>query len=146
MIDTILRTAAIAAIVTATAGTLPAQAGNANRTCASVSTGALRAWWGKEMVPSKFPGIVDCQWVPADGSSGSLTVQVVPARYYEEARLGADFKRLQQIGDRAFIVRDMGGWNAGALKGAKAIVIHADGGKTTRATAIEILKTLIPTV
>jgi len=40
----------------------------------------------------------------------------------------------------------MDGWNAGALKGTKAVVILVTGGKTTRATAIAILKSLVPTV
>jgi len=125
---------------------LSARATQASKTCASVSSAALAAWWGKAMVPSKMPGIVDCQWVPADGSSGTLTVQVVPARYYTEPKLGANFKPLSGIADRAFVVHDMDGWNAGALKGTKAVVILVTGGKTTRATAIAILKSLVPTV
>jgi len=137
---------ALSVVLTLATGSLPARATRVTKTCSSISSGALDAWWGKAMVPSKFPGIVDCQWIPADGSTGTLTVQVVPARYYDEPKLGQDFKRVSGIGDRAFVVRDMGGWNAGALKGARAVVILVSGGKTTRATALAILKTLLPTV
>lgn len=138
-------TAALA-IITASAGLAPAQATQRTKTCASLSDAIVSGWFGKAMEPSKLPGIVDCQWVPADNSPGTLTIQVVPARYYDEPNLGPQFKRLTGIGDRAFVVHDMGGWTAGALKGRKALVIHVDGGKTNRATAITILKTLLPTV
>ena len=138
-------TAAIA-IVTAAAGLAPAQATQRTKTCTSLSNATVSGWFGKSMEPSKIPGIVDCQWVPADKSQGSLTIQVVPARYYDEPSLAPQFKRLKGIGDRAFVDQDMGGWNAGTLKGAKALVIHVDGGKTDRTTAIAVLKTLLPTV
>jgi hypothetical protein len=112
------------------------------KVCAMLSASELRGWWGKEMTVSTVPGIVDCQWVPADGSTGSLTVQIVSARYYNEPKLGTGFKKLAGIADRAFVVNSLGGWSAGALKGKKAVVIGVDGGKTTRDTAVTILKTL----
>ncbi len=115
------------------------------KVCAMLSASDLRGWWGKEMTVSKEPGIVDCQWVPADGSQGTLTVQIVPARYYDEPKLGNGFKKLPGIGDGAYVVNDLG-WVAGALKGKKAVVIRVSGGKTTRDTAVTILKKLVPKV
>lgn len=141
-----LTAAAAAAAVTITLAAAPAQATQHTKTCASLSDATVSGWFGKPMEPSKIPGIVDCQWVFVDKSQGSLTVQVVPARYYDEPSLAPNFKVLTGIGDRAFVEHDMGGWNAGARKGAKALVIHVDGGKTNRATAITVLKTLLPTV
>ena len=113
------------------------------KVCAMLSASELRGWFGKEMTVSKLPGIVDCQWVPAAGSDGSLTVQIVSARYYEEPSLAKGFTKLRGIGDGGFVAKDFPKWRAGAWKGKKAVMIGVDGEKTTRETAIAILKTLV---
>ena len=114
--------------------------------CGMLSAAEMRGWWGTDMRVSKEPGIVDCQWVPANGSDASLTVQIVSASAYVEPKLGHGFRKLTGIANRAYVVNDLGGWSAGALKGAKAVVIRGGGGKTTRDTIVTILKTLVKKV
>ena len=123
-------------------GSRPAAA-NSPAVCAMLSPNQLHSWFGKAMKlgsMSDIPQAQGCQWLPADGGTGSLTAQIVPARYYTEPKLGDGFKTLAGIGEKAYIVPSLGGWEAGALKGSKAVVIRTP--KTSRANAISVLKTL----
>jgi hypothetical protein len=126
----------------ATIGSGPAAA-NSPAVCAMLSPNQLHSWFGTAMKVesiSDIPQAQGCQWLPADGRPGSLTAQIVPARYYTEPKLGDGFKTLAGIGEKAYIVPSLGGWEAGALKGSKAVVIRTP--KTSRANAIAVLKTL----
>jgi hypothetical protein len=108
-----------------------------------LSANQLHSWLGKSMKlgdMSDMPQAQGCQWLPADGSDGGLTVQIVPARYYLEPKLGHGFKKLTGVGQRAYIVPSLGGWEAGALKGSKAVVIGTPG--ISQLNAIAVLKTL----
>jgi hypothetical protein len=108
-----------------------------------LSANQLQSWLGKAMKlgsMSDMPQAQGCQWIPADGSVGGLTVQIVPARYYTEPKLGNGFKQLTGIGEKAYIVPSLGGWQAGALKGSKAVVIGTP--NISRTNAIAVLKTL----
>ncbi len=115
--------------------------------CAMLSTNDLRAWWGKDMEVRKMvmelPQAAGCDWGATDGKGGLLTVRIVPARYYTEPTLGHGFKRLSGIAEKAFVVPQLGGWSAGARKGAKAVVIQTDGGTSNDKTAITVLKKVI---
>jgi hypothetical protein len=116
-------------------------AANSPTVCAMLSANQLHSWFGKTMKlgdMSDMPQAQGCQWLPADGSDGSMTAQIVPARYYNEPKLGNGFKKLTGVGEKAYIVPSLGGWEAGALKGSKAVVIRAD---ISRANAIAVLKT-----
>ena len=108
-----------------------------------LSPNQLHSWFGKAMKlgsMSDMPQAQGCQWLPADGSVGGLTAQIVPARYYTEPKLGNGFKTLAGIGEKAYILPSLGGWEAGALKGSKAVVIGTP--NISRANAIAVLKTL----
>ena len=87
-----------------------------------------------------LPQASGCDWEGADGKSGFMTVRVIPPRYLPEPSMGKSFAKLPGIGDKANIVEDMGGWNVGAIKGAKAVVIHVEGGKASRSMAVTMLK------
>jgi hypothetical protein len=119
-------------------------AANAPSVCAMLSASNLRSWFGKEMVVrpnADLPQARGCQWVPADGSVGGLVVTIAPARYYVAPKLGAGFKALSGIGDKAYIVPSLGGWEAGAVKGTKAVGIRTP--SMSQKTAITLLKTLV---
>jgi hypothetical protein len=121
----------------------PPAAANSPSVCGMLSANQLRSWFGKAMKlgsMSDMPQAQGCQWVPADGSVGGLTAQVVPARYYTEPKLGKGFKTVAGVAQKAYVVPSLGGWEAGALKGTKAVVIRTP--ETSAGTAIAVLKTL----
>src|SRR6202035_1439164 len=61
-----------------------------------------------------------CQWTTT-GHTGSVLVQVVPARYHEKPSGAPGYKKLPDVGTQAFVVPDLpGGWHAGSLNGARA--------------------------
>jgi hypothetical protein len=125
----------------------PAPVGaNSPSVCAMLSPSDLRAWWGKDMAvrpATDLPQAAACDWGATDGGGGLLTVRIVPPSYYTEPKLGKGFKRLTGIGDKAYVAPQLGGWVAGAVKGKLAVVIQVDGGKSTEATAVTVLKTLV---
>jgi hypothetical protein len=114
--------------------------------CGMLSSAQLRPMWGKEMATrhaAELPQTLGCDWGATDGRGGLLTVRVIPSRYYEEPSLARGFKLLPGIADKAYVLPELGGWRAGALKGAKAVVIQVDGGKSNQNTAVTLLKTLV---
>ena len=123
---------------------LDASAANVPNACAMLSSGQLRSWFGKEMVPATTPAIPQaqgCQWAPKDGSQGALTMTIGPARYYVAPSLGKGFTKLKGIGEKAYIVPSLGGWEAGAVKGAKVVGIRTPA--VSQSVAITVLKTLV---
>lgn len=123
---------------------LGASAAPAPNACAMLSSSQLRTWFGKEMVPQATAGIPQaqgCQWAPKDGSQGALTLTIAPARYYVAPSLGKGFMRLNGIGEKAYIVPSLGGWEAGAVKGSKVVGIRTPA--MSQHVAITVLKTLV---
>ena len=115
--------------------------------CALVSSTDLRSWFGEELTARadllKKPQASECIWNGNGNESGQLIVQIVPARYYEEPKLAPDFRRLVGIGEKAYLISELGGWRGAALKGRSAVAIRLDGGKSSRATALAALETLV---
>ena len=83
-----------------------------------------------------------CQWTNKAGS-GSVMIQVAPARYHEPHTGAKSFRKLPDVGTRGFVEESMGGWNAGAISGDKTIVVSVQGAAATDATAIALLKETI---
>jgi hypothetical protein len=82
-----------------------------------------------------------CSWEASSGS-GSVLIQVVPARYHEPHSLAPGFKKLPDIGSQGFVENDMG-WNAGAIIGAESVVVSVEGPAANATTAIALLKETI---
>ena len=80
-----------------------------------------------------------CQWTTS-GHSGSVLVQVVPARYHEKPSGAPGYKKLPSIGTEAFVVPELGGWHAGSLNGARAVHVSISGNGASEAKAVELLK------
>lgn len=80
-----------------------------------------------------------CQWSTKD-YEGDMMVQVVPAQYHEEPRLAKGFKRLPDLGNKAFVVPEMGGWKAAVLRGQESIVVSVAGPAASEQGAVGLLK------
>jgi hypothetical protein len=90
-----------------------------------------------------IPQTTGCDWGAVDGAGGLLTVRLIPARYYTAPTLAKDYAVLPGIGDKAYVISELGGWRAGALKGRDAVIIQVDGGKSNRNTAVTVLKMVV---
>jgi hypothetical protein len=82
-----------------------------------------------------------CQW-EASGDASAM-IQVVPARYHEPHKGAEGFKKLPDVGTRGFVEQSMGGWNAGAITGAHAVVVSVRGPAASEATAVALLRDTI---
>jgi hypothetical protein len=83
-------------------------------------------------------GGMGCQWL-AKGDGNSMMVVVVPARYYEAASLAKGFKKLPGVGQKGFVVPDMG-WAAGAIQGKEFIRVQLDGKGASELSVTNLLK------
>ncbi len=123
----------------------PANA-NSAKLCAMLSPGELHSWFGKayHVRPSDdYPERQTCAWAPVDGSLGTLLVLTAPADYYSTASSVDGPKKLQGIGEKAYVGKLFGGWTAGALKGTKIVKLNLPAGIGTEKTAVAVLKTLV---
>ena len=80
-----------------------------------------------------------CQWT-VGGGNGSMLVQVGPARYHERPSAAPGYKKMPEIGEKAFVVPEMGGWHAGSLHGEHAVHVTLDGKGASEAKTVELLK------
>lgn len=80
-----------------------------------------------------------CQWTTKD-YEGDLMVQVVPARYHEQPTLAKGFKQVPEMGTKAFVVPEMGGWKAAVLRGEESIIVSVSGPAANEQAAVALLK------
>ena len=79
-----------------------------------------------------------CQWVHRQGQ-GSAMIQVVPARYFKAASAAPGYKELPDVGEKGFVVPQMGGWQAGVIKGDKAVMVSTSA-SSSEAKAASLLR------
>ncbi|MFN2462025.1 MAG: hypothetical protein ABR591_15315 [Candidatus Velthaea sp.] len=104
-----------------------------------LSMSQLRAWYGtnyKLGETSDIPQAGQCQWIRADGKQGAVTITVAPARYY--VATGPEFSG---VGEKAYLVPSLGGWEGGSVKGGKVIGMRTPA--SSRSTALAVLKALV---
>lgn len=79
-----------------------------------------------------------CQWVSADDEA-EVMVTVVGARHHEAPTRANGYRALAEVGQRGFVVPELGGWTAGAIVGDEAIRVSVTGPKATAQGAIGLL-------
>ena len=82
-----------------------------------------------------------CQWAgtTSDGSS-FVMLQIVAADDHSPPSAAPDFKKLPDVGIKGFVVPQIGGWQAGAIQGAKSINVATSGTTTSEAQAVAFLR------
>ena len=83
-----------------------------------------------------------CQWPASDGS-GSAIVTVAPKDNYVETSEAPGYRALPDVGEKAFVAGEPGGWGAGAITGDKAVLVSIDSDKTSEANVVSLLKQAI---
>jgi len=86
-------------------------------------------------------GGTGCQWVnvASDGSS-FVMLQIVNARDHSPPSAAPGFKKLTDVGTKGFVVHQMGGWQAGAIQGAKSINVVTSGKTTSEVQTVAFLR------
>jgi hypothetical protein len=80
-----------------------------------------------------------CQWLARDGE-GDVMVVVVPADYHTAPSEAEGYKPLADLGEKAYVVPEMGGFAAAALSGADGVKVSVAGAKASPEQAIALLK------
>lgn len=83
-----------------------------------------------------------CQWLAKDGD-GDVLIQVVPADYHEPHSLSEGFRKLDGLGEKAFVERAYDGWSAGTIHGNESVVAMVAGEKASPETAEALLRETI---
>lgn len=82
-----------------------------------------------------------CQWAdPRPDGDASVLVQSVGASYASPPTLAPTFRKLTDMGDKAYVVSELGGWDAGAPQGDQFVIVSVAGPKASADTAIALLK------
>lgn len=112
-----------------------------NPQCKAFTAGEVATYEGSAVNAGKNAAMgTGCQWTDVAGDDSAM-VQIAPARYHEVSG-GTGFKDLPDIGQKGFVVQQMGGWKAAAISGDKSINVLT-GGKSDEARTIAFLKEAI---
>lgn len=84
-------------------------------------------------------GGMGCQWTASDGE-GDVMVVAVPANYAEVPRLGDGFRDMPELGEKGFVIPELGGWVAGAVLGKEFVKVSVAGAKASADTAVALFK------
>lgn len=108
--------------------------------CKLFTPAELAKFVGTPLLPGRVAAMGSgCQWLALSGT-GSVLIQVVPARYHEMHSKAPGFRKLPGVGSEGFVEQESGGWNAGAIAGTESVVVSVSSPSATDATAIALLK------
>ena len=114
-------------------------AADKNPQCHIFTPAELAKYAGEPLGPGHDAAMgTGCQF-EGRSESGSVMIQVAPARYHEPHKGAAGFKWLPEIGTKGFVETAMGGWNAGAISGEKTVVVSVSGPSASESNAIALL-------
>lgn len=117
-----------------------AGAASANAQCKLFSKAEASGYIGESVVKVDNAAMgTGCQWT-SSSDDGSMLVQVASARYHEKPSGAPGYKKLPDVGPQAFVVPQMGGWQAGALEGTHTVQVRLSGKGASQAKAVELLK------
>jgi hypothetical protein len=148
MSNAVLRSWAVSLLILVVAQAVPpsAQAASDRGACGMISASEIRNFWGKDLAISdnslNIPQAKSCLWSDKDPNGAQLMIQIVPARYYEPHH-GAGYHTLSGIGSIAYVVPELGGWTAMAVKGKQAVAIGARGGKIDESKTVSVLRMIV---
>jgi hypothetical protein len=107
---------------------------DSNPRCRSFTPQEVATFSGKPVEAGRnAAGGTGCQWVAADGN-GSAMFQVLTADYHSPPTAAPGFKELGNIGEKAFVVPETGGWAAAAIQGRSSINVSTPTGASEEST------------
>ncbi|MES2057062.1 MAG: hypothetical protein V4564_14090 [Pseudomonadota bacterium] len=111
-----------------------------NPICKLFTPGELEAYSGAPLNSGTNAGTgLACQWTVKVGE-GDVMVTIAPARYAETPSLADGFRKVPGIGTDGYVVKEMGGWAAGAVNGKDYVKVSISETNATDVKAIALLK------
>lgn len=84
-----------------------------------------------------------CQWDGSADEDAVAHIQWLPVDAWTPPKGARGFERVNGIGREAYVVPELGGWAAGALRDDDGVMVAVAGGTSTRETALELLRELL---
>jgi hypothetical protein len=108
--------------------------------CKLFKPSELTAYIGEPVAAGINAGMgTGCQWLAKD-QSGDVMVVVVPADYHSAPTLADGYRELPEMGEKAYVAPEMGGFVASALAGADSVKVSVAGDEASPDRAIALLK------
>lgn len=114
-----------------------------NPNCKLFTPAELETYIGEPLNAGINSGMgMGCQWTAKDGE-GDVMVIAVPANYAEVPSLAGGFRELPELGEKGFVVPELGGWVAAAIRGKDFVKVSVAGAKASADNAIALFKETI---
>ncbi|MDR2244368.1 MAG: hypothetical protein LBE15_03035 [Burkholderiales bacterium] len=84
-----------------------------------------------------------CQWESTRDENRFIQVQLVPARYWEDRHAVKGYRRLEGIGQKAYVVPELGDWLVAVQTQKDAVFVSLPQKGTSEADAIELAKIVV---
>lgn len=84
-----------------------------------------------------------CQWDGSTDDDAVAHIQWLPVDAWTPPKGARGFERVDGIGRDAYVVPELGGWAAGALRDDDGAAVSVAGGTSTRETALDLLRELL---
>ena len=111
-----------------------------NPQCKLYTLAEVKKYMGEPVTAGQNAALgTGCQWI-AKSENGDMMVQVVPASYHVPPTLGKGYRTLPDVGTQGFILPELGGWAAGAIKGDESIHVSMAGPGSKAEIVIDLLK------
>jgi hypothetical protein len=122
-------------------------AGPTKDLCSLFTTKEIQDLLGAPVGAGKVAGPLGtaCHWSGSgDAEAIYAQIQVIEdTNYWSKPSLAEGYKALSGIGKEAFVVPEMGGWNAQALTDTAVLAVAVNGGTANSDTAIKLLRLLL---
>ena len=114
-----------------------------NPVCKLFTNEEAGAYIGEPVTDGQNAGAgTGCQW-PAKDDSGDAMVVVVPADFAEVPSLADGYKEVPGVGEKGFVVPELGGFAAGAVVGKEFVKASVAGSGASADQAVALLKETI---
>lgn len=80
-----------------------------------------------------------CQWASKDYEA-DMMVQIIPASYHGQPTLAKDYQAMPELGNKGYVVPQMGGWTAAVIRDKESINVSVSGPKAGKDTVVALLK------
>jgi hypothetical protein len=84
-----------------------------------------------------------CQWDGSTDEDAVAHIQWLPLDAWTPPKGARGFEQVDGIGREAYVVPELGGWAAGALRDDGGAAVSVAGGTSKRETALELLRELL---
>jgi len=123
----------------------PSGTGEGAKVCSWFTPAEIAKYLGVAVEAGQVNGPLNsqCQWKGKSASPAFISIQIVRRSDWEDPHLADGYKRVQGIGETAYVVPQLGGWQAGARTATKVVAVSGLGGTLTAEKTLDVLRAAV---